>query len=100
MIIQIKDNIVIEVIRHNEIQDFHNHFVEECGWSEYDFTQIEDFDWFCVEIKATNQDLKSNSAYLGTCCAESFKEFIKRDLDGYKDQLISEAIEGLNNESK
>ena len=95
MIIQIKDNIVIEAIRLEEYTDFRNHFVEECGWSEYDFTQIEDYDWFCVEIKATNQDLNSNSAYLGTSCAESFEKFIKRDLDGYKDQLISEAIEGL-----
>ncbi len=95
MIIQNKNGIVIEAIRHEEDLDMRNHFIGDCGWLEPQFEEIEHFDFYCVEIKATNEKLESSSAYLGACCNISFEEDVKSNIGGYLPQMIAEAIEGL-----
>lgn len=98
MIVQFDELHVIEAIRIDEHQTLENHFSIDCGWSKEDIDSIEHFDFYTVEIKATDKNGNSNSAYLGACCSENFDNDIKTGIGGYLPQLIQEAIEGITND--
>ena len=95
MIIQIKDNITIEVIRHEDLKT-QREFLSSCDFSVDQFEEISNFDFFTLEVRATNSDLKTNSEYLGECCYETFEIGLGSKFSGYLDQMIAEAIVGLN----
>jgi hypothetical protein len=73
--------------------DMHDHFVNECGWSEAEFEEIEDLDWFCAKVSAWRNGEELGAAYLGACCYEDSSEFYTKYKDDYFSDMVKDAIE-------
>jgi hypothetical protein len=95
MIIQFNDKYVIEAFRLEDDRDMVSYFKNDCGWNKKQLKLIEDFDFYTVEIKATDRQGNESSEYLGACCSECFEQDIKTGISGYLPQMINDAIEGL-----
>ena len=96
MIVQFNNDYVVEAIRHDEEMDMRHHFVNKWGWSEEEFAELEGDDWYLVEVKVTNQQGKSASAYQ---VIPSFERHLKHDLCGNLPGLIEQAKDELNKET-
>lgn len=91
----VRDGYLIEAFRYDDVTNARHHFVECCGWTEDQFSEIEDFDFYAIEIVATKLDELTvvGSASLGACCSENWAEDVESGLGGYLEQLIGDAIE-------
>lgn len=90
----VENGYLIEAFRHDEETSSYDHFVNECEWTEQQFSEIEDYDFYMLEIVATDlSDIsKTGSVYIGGCCAECWQEDVKNGVSGYLPQLVEEAI--------
>jgi hypothetical protein len=70
-----------------EEQDARNHFIEECGWSEERFDEIQLYDWFMAEVSIWLDAERVAVDYLGACCYEQSSDFIKQ-ADGYFGDMV------------
>ena len=74
------------------------HFKRECGFSDAQYEEIEDFYWFCAKITAYRAGLELGNAYLGACCYKDLQEVLGNGgigsvLSGYGPQMVEEALE-------
>lgn len=86
-------NLIICFEAQPEDISMHHHFIKECGWTEDQYAEIEDFAWFSAKISAWQNGKELGSAYLGACCYKTEEEFIEIDGSGYMPQMIEEAVE-------
>jgi hypothetical protein len=70
----------------------YQHFVEECGWPEEKYLEIEDSAWFCAKVSAWKDGKELGTAYLGCCCYKTTEEFYTTYKDDYFADMVEEAL--------
>ena len=51
------------------------HFMDECGWTEDQFAEIEEFDWFSANVSLWLRGELLGEEFLGACCYKTEDEF-------------------------
>ena len=75
-----------------EHQDMRCHFIKNCGWTEDQFEEIEDFPWFVAKVSAWKNGIELGTSYLGACCYKTIEEFYTEYKDDYLADMIKEAV--------
>ena len=90
-----RDGFIICFEAEEEEASARRHFIKECKWTEEQYLEIEDFDWFSAKVSAWRDGEELGAAYLGACCYKAAKEFYTTyNCDGgYFPQMADEAIE-------
>lgn len=75
-----------------------DHFINFCGWSNEEYSEIKDFYWFTAKITAFKGDEPLADTYLGGNCYKSLKDVLgdgeqESILGGYAPQMIEEVKE-------
>ena len=66
----------------------HEHFVNQCGWTEEEFTEYQGYTWFCAKVSAHKAGIELCSVYL----YETEAAFYTADVDGIFANMVNEAI--------
>jgi len=73
--------------------DARDHFIQEWGWTEEQFTSIEYLPFFCAMVSAWKDGIEQAVAYLGCCCYEKVSDFYTKYKDDYFKDMVNEVIE-------
>lgn len=81
-----------------EDMDPRDHFLNVCGWSKEQYSEVKNLYWFTAKVTAYKGKIECGSAYLGGNAYKTLKEVLgdnpqETGLSGYMPQLIEEAID-------
>lgn len=71
----------------------HKHFVQECGWDEQAFDEIEGFAWFNAEVSLWHNGNEIDCEHLGACCCAKPEEFYTRYAADYFSGMVRELVD-------
>jgi hypothetical protein len=60
-----------------EDRSIERHFIRGCGWTDEQFAEIEDFEWFIACVSLFKDGELLSSYHLGGCCYEKEEDFYK-----------------------
>lgn len=70
-----------------------DHFIGECGWTEKQFDEIEDFAWFQVTVSLWREGKLLGEEFLGCCCYKTEDEFWTTYAADYFSDMVCELLE-------
>jgi len=65
-----------------------HHFMTECGWTEDQYAEVRDYEWFCAEVSLWKDGVLLGQEYLGACCYKAEKDFYTTYAKGYFADMV------------
>ena len=91
ILLETTNTYAITAHREDDHQDMYDHFVNDCGWSEDRFANIEDYDFFTVKLElVVTETQEIFEVYMGACCDLTFERHIENKIGGYLPQMLEE----------
>lgn len=75
--------------------DMENHFINDCKWSEEEFSEISEFAWFTAKVSVWKDGQELACEYLGACCYENEEDFYTKFKDDYYSDMVKTCLDEI-----